>query len=104
MDRKIVQALQPFSISVAGVPHMIGTGDMYYEDDPVVKAARTCFGDVSVRSSIGSRHRVPMSSGSVETASAEPGGRRRMSRPHKVEPSSTDVTVTETLTTDPSEV
>lgn len=84
-DRKIVQAVAPFATSVAGVPHMVAKNDLYYEDDAVVRANRVSFQDAQIRSSTGASTREPVSSGSVETASAEPGGRRRLSKPPKTD-------------------
>jgi hypothetical protein len=97
-DRKIVQALSPFSTEVNGVPFMVHTGALFQDDDPVVRRNPGAFGDVEVQSSQRPRARLPMSSGSVETASAEPGGRRRLSR----KPIDTEVRETEVST--PSEV
>lgn len=82
MDRKIVRADQPFAVQLPnGTPLMIQAGDLFYSDDPVVKDRERLFGDVSIRTSAGPRERSSVTGSAVETASAEPGGRRRMTRP-----------------------
>lgn len=81
-DRRVVQAKNSFAIRANGAPFVVGGGDLYYNDDPIVVAFPQNFGELKVKSSEPLR---PASPGSVETASAEPGGRRRLSKPAKVD-------------------
>lgn len=76
-DAKIVEALEPFSADIDGVPVGVCKGDKFYDDDPVVRDRRHLFGEVTVRST---RTRPPSMS-AVETATAAPGERRTVSGP-----------------------
>lgn len=84
MDRKIVRAEQPFSIQLPnGTPLMVQAGDLFWSDDVVVKDRGNLFGDVSIRTSAGPRERSSATGSAVETASAEPEARRKITRPVK---------------------
>jgi hypothetical protein len=97
-DHKIVQAIESFATTYNGVPVMVLRGQLWNSADPVVRGNPAAFGDAEVRSSDHLTSRQPISSGSVETASAEPGGKRRLSR----KPLDTEVREAEVST--PSEV
>jgi len=84
VDRKIVRANEPFSVQLAdGRPLDISAGDLFWSDDPMVKTRGRLFGDVSIRTSTGGRESSSASGpgAAVETATADPGVRRRMTRP-----------------------
>lgn len=77
-ERKIIEAGQPFSVTLAdGTPLMIAKGDRFYSDDPAVQGREHLFGELTVRSSRPSRP----TSADTETASAGPGARRQLSKP-----------------------
>lgn len=97
-DNKIVQAIESFATTMNGIPVMVLTGQLWSSSDPVVRGNPRAFGDAKVQSSDNLSTRQPISSGSVETASAEPGGKRRLSR------KSLDTEVRETEVSTPSEV
>ena len=83
MADRIVQAKEAFSGTQAnGVPWNVGAGDLYWSNDPIVKGREHLFGDVTVLSSTGATHRetATVTGSAVETATAEPGQRRRMGR------------------------
>lgn len=88
-EHQVVQALTPFAANVRGVTFMVAKGELFYDDDPVVKANSKSFGSLHVRSSSGATARP--SSGSVETASSEPGVRRRLSKTPKTDPEPSEV-------------
>lgn len=82
MDR-IVQAREPFSCSINGVPVIVSGGDLYYGQDPVVQGREHLFDDLTVLSTTGPRGKATATgsaAGDSETASAAPGTRRRMTR------------------------
>lgn len=83
MTRRLVQAIEPFSMNIGVVPVMVARGDLYFDDDEVVRRNPHGFDDVEVKSSATGRARTSV--GSVETAAAEPGVKRRMGRPPKTE-------------------
>lgn len=79
-DRKIVQCVSSFHAALEGAPLVVRTGDLYFADDVVVKGRENHFADVLVKSTgVRKPSRTPV--GSVEEATATPGGRRRMTRP-----------------------
>lgn len=81
-ERKILRASQPFSVQLAdGAPLHVGQGDLYWSDDPAVKGRESLFGEVEVRSSVRSTSSVTGSA--EEVATAEPGGRRKVTRPRE---------------------
>ncbi len=80
--RAVLEAREPFSIDMNGAPFQVRAGDRFYADDPVVEAAPALFTELTVRTSRGQRPQPTSPTGSaVETTTAEPGGRRRLSRP-----------------------
>ena len=101
-ERKIMQAVEPFATTTSEkIPLMVARGDLFFDDDEVVRRNPQGFANVEVRRSVGSKNRAreavsSTSSGALETASAEPGGKRRIGRP--------PLTTRETKITEPSEV
>lgn len=80
-ERHMVQAKQAFSIDLHGSPFMVAFADRFWSDDPVVRRHPNLFGEVTVRSS----RPAPKTAPAVETASAEPGSSRRITRPRKAD-------------------
>lgn len=96
MADSIVQAKESFSADVEGAPVMIRAGDLYYFTDPIVRGREHLFGDVTVLSTDGlvRRHKSTVTgTAATETASAEPGTRRRMSRQKPIEPTGAETHV-----------
>lgn len=84
MAESIVQALESFTTDVDGIPIMVTQGSLYYASDPITKGRESLFGDLTVLSTTGLRHRhLTSATGNavqtdVETATQEPGQRRRL--------------------------
>lgn len=83
-DRRIVQCRSAFAVTMAdGGRVVVGNGDIYWADDPMVQGREACFTDVDVKSTT-TGHRVTtmtsVTGSSVETASTGPGSRRRLSK------------------------
>lgn len=81
----LVQCRSAFSVTVHGAPFVVSHGDILDRSDPVVRDHASNFMEVTVRSSL--EVSAPRSylnnngpSAAVETATAAPGTRRRMSR------------------------
>lgn len=92
MDRRIVRAEQPFALQLPnGTPLMVQAGDLFYSDDPALAGREKLFGDVSIRTSTGPRERTSVTGSAVETATADPGARRRMVRKNPDPIESTEV-------------
>lgn len=92
-DRKLMQALEPFATTTSQrVPLMVARGDLFFDDDEVVKRNPQGFANVEVRSSNSTtRTREAVSSSNqVETATAEPGEKRRLGRPPRDSRTRTD--------------
>lgn len=83
-DHGLVQCKHPFSMVLAsGARIVISSGDIYWATDHVVKGHEDFFTDVNVKSSAsGARsNTLTLTTGnSVETASAAPGSRRKLSK------------------------
>lgn len=77
-DRRIVEARQSFSMNLRGAPYAVGAGDRFWSDDPIVKGRECLFRELVVRDSRPPRR--PTTS-AVETATAEPGSTRKVTRP-----------------------
>jgi hypothetical protein len=77
-DRKLVKAKESFGPAGYGV---ISPGDLYWSDDPLVKAHPHLFEDPKVKSSVPQRPATTV--GAVETTTAAPGEKRRLTRPAK---------------------
>lgn len=98
MTDRIVQAREPFSATVNGIPFMVTAGELYYAKDPLVKGREHLFRDLTVQSSgLGgekNREFASVTGSATETATAEPGKRRytRRARPEDtVEPTESEV-------------
>ena len=77
-DQKIVQALMAFMATHNGVPVNVGVGDLFYDDDPIVKGRADMFGDLEVRSTNDLMRRPRAASyAAPETAVAPPTGQFR---------------------------
>lgn len=77
-DRKIVQALVAFMATHDGVPVSVGVGDLFYDDDPIVKGRGDVFGDLEVRSTADLMRRPrSVSYAAPEMAVAPPTGQTR---------------------------
>lgn len=66
-----------------GTPHVVASGDIYWATDPVVKGHEHFFSDVYVKSSTDagrSNTLTSVSGNKVETATAVPGSRRKLSK------------------------
>ena len=51
-ERKIVEARSPFTtMNTNGVPWQVRAGDLYYDDDPIVRNRAHLFGEPSVQDS-----------------------------------------------------
>lgn len=79
MSDRVVEARQAFSVDVKGVPFAVAAGDRFWATDPIVKGREAMFRELTVRSS----QPTPPTAPAVETASAEPGSTRRITRPRK---------------------
>lgn len=77
-ERKIVQCRSSFVTTINGRSVMVIGGDLYYDDDPIVKGRAGLFVDPRVKSS---QPAAQVSAASVETASAPPAARRVLSKP-----------------------
>lgn len=78
-SRKVLEAREPFSTTLPdGTPLVVGRGDRYYADDPVVAGREKLFTELQVKSS------QPAAPTAVETATAAPGERRSVSRGKQV--------------------
>lgn len=79
-DRVIVQALASFLAQAPdGTPVNVSAGDMFYDDDPIVKVRRALFAEPDVRSSADLMRRPRSETGpyATETAVAPPAGQVR---------------------------
>ncbi len=86
-ERRIVEAREPFSVTINGTPLTVSMGDRYYADDPVVAsmdpaAQHRLWGELKVKSTVPPPPPEPTvpAVASVETATAGPGERRRVTR------------------------
>lgn len=80
-DRRIVQCTAAFHVGTDSGPLVVGSGDLYFADDPIVKGREHHFSDVNVRSSVASTpKRTAVSSSATEEATATPGRRRSLTR------------------------
>ncbi len=86
-ERRIVEAREPFSLTVKGTPLTVSKGDRYYADDPVVASMdpasqHRLWGELNIKSTMPPSPPEPqsLSVASVETATAGPGERRRVTR------------------------
>lgn len=83
-ERRIVEAREPFSVTLPdGTPLVVSRGDRYYSDDPLISGLKPLdqhrlFGELKVKSSVPAP--VPVTAASVETATAGPDERRRVTR------------------------
>jgi hypothetical protein len=91
-DRKLVQAREAFSGFINGALVVVGPGDVFYDDDPIVKGSPKCFADIAVREStaapmapppVPSVEPAPPVPPASETASANPNQPRRLGRASK---------------------
>lgn len=83
-ERRVVQAKDAFAVTLKGVPVVVSPGDRYYSDDPIVKGREALFEELDVQSSLSDRRAASLASplgSAVETATADPGLRRRRTRP-----------------------
>lgn len=89
-DRRLVQCRSAFAVTMAdGGRVVVSSGDIYWADDDMVKGREANFTDVDVKStSTGARtsSKASVTGSSVETASAGPGSRRRLSRAPEAAP------------------
>lgn len=68
---------------------VVGNGDIYWADDPLVKGREACFTDVDVKSTASGHRETAMASvtgSSMETATAAPASRRRLSKAPEAAP------------------
>lgn len=75
-ERRVVQASTAFTVTLRGAPFTVGHGDRFWSDDPLVLSHPGEFRELTVRSS--QPERAPTAD--VETASADPGTARRITR------------------------
>lgn len=85
MADKLMQATQPFTCVVGGVPYSVGAGDVFGDGDEVVRAHPGYFTPVAVRDSSTIRRPLPRHPG-AETASAAPGELRTVTHPPQERP------------------
>lgn len=89
-DRRLVQCRSAFAVTMAdGGRVVVSSGDIYWADDDMVKGREGCFTDVDVKSTnTGARvsSKASATGSSVETASAGPGSRRRLSKAPEAAP------------------
>lgn len=83
MTDRIVEARQAFAVDVRGVPFSVAAGDRFWASDPILKGREAMFRELTVRSS---QPTPPPAAAAVETASADPGAARRITRPRKDQP------------------
>lgn len=78
-DERIVSAREPFTADIDGAPVPVGTGDLFYADDAVVKGREHLFGEARVRRTR-PRPEPAAEPAGAETADAAPGTRRATTR------------------------
>lgn len=77
-ERRVVEARQSFTFELRGAPYPVSAGDRFWSDDPIVKGRDGLFRDLVIRES---RPAPRPTTAAVETATADPGAARKMSRP-----------------------
>lgn len=79
-----MQATQPFTCAVGGVPFAVGAGEIFTDADEIVRKHPDYFRPVAVRDSSVIRRPLPAHPG-METASAAPGELRTVTHPPQEE-------------------
>lgn len=80
MADKLMQATQPFTCALGGVPFAVGAGEIFADSDEVVRKHPGFFRAVTVRDSSVIRRPLPRHPG-AETATAGPGELRDVTHP-----------------------